>query len=79
MSTYGDQLDEETLAQRVRLWEEVNAEDREKLERMQVALRSAHALAGQDFEGTIHDFHVWMDRQLNGGLNSFDEAGQQAG
>ena len=45
MSTYGNQLDEATVAERVKLWEEVNAEDREKLERMQVALRSAHALA----------------------------------
>ena len=83
MSTYGNQLDEATVAERVKLWEEVNAEDREKLERMQVALRSAHALAGplagQDFEGTIHDFHVWMDGQLNSGLNTFDETGQQAG
>ena len=83
MSTYGNQLDEATVAERVKLWEEVNAEDREKLERMQVALRSAHALAGplagQDFEGTIHDFHVWMDGQLNDGLNTFDETGQQAG
>ena len=44
MSTYGDQLDEATVAERVKLWEEVNAEDREKLERMQVALTSSRSL-----------------------------------
>ena len=70
MSTYGENLDEETLQQRVSLWEEVNREDREKLERMQVALASEHAtsgpLASDDYEGTIRDFQLWLagqDRQ----------------
>ena len=67
MSTYGDDLDEETLEARIRLWEEVNREDREKLEKMQVALGSRHAtggpLAGEDYEGTVRDFHLWLARQ----------------
>ena len=68
LSAYGNELEENILRQRVALWENVNAEDREKLERMQTALRSVHAnagpLAGEDYEGTIHDFHVWMATQL---------------
>ncbi|WP_421703032.1 aromatic ring-hydroxylating oxygenase subunit alpha [Aliiroseovarius sp.] len=67
MSTYGDDLDDETIAQRIKLWEEVNREDREKLERMQVALASDHALegplAGDDYEGTIRDFQIWLAAQ----------------
>ncbi len=67
MSVYGDDLDAETIAQRIELWSEVNREDREKLERMQVALRSSHAeagpLAGDDLEGTIRDFHLWFAAQ----------------
>lgn len=64
MSTYGDDLDDETIRQRIALWEEVNKEDREKLERMQTALSSAYAgsgpLAGPDYEGTIRDFLIWL-------------------
>lgn len=64
MSTYGDDLDDVTIAERVALWEEVNREDREKLERMQIGLRSAHAgsgpLAGDDYEGTVRDFLLWL-------------------
>jgi phenylpropionate dioxygenase-like ring-hydroxylating dioxygenase large terminal subunit len=64
MSVHGDDLDDETIEQRIALWSEVNREDREKLERMQVALNSAHAisgpLAGDDLEGTIRDFQLWL-------------------
>lgn len=64
LSVYGNDLDEATIADRVSLWEAVNAEDREKLERLQVALASDHAqsgpLAEDDFEGTIRDFHLWL-------------------
>ena len=35
LSTYGDDLDESTIGERIALWEKVNQEDREKLERMQ--------------------------------------------
>ena len=67
MSVYGDDLDDETIQQRIGLWEEVNREDREKLEKMQVALSSAHALegplAGDDYEGTIRDFQLWLAAQ----------------
>ena len=41
MSVYQDNLDDDTIAQRIALWSEVNREDREKLEKMQVALGSA--------------------------------------
>jgi len=67
MSVYEDDLDDETIAQRIALWEEVNREDREKLERMQISLHSAHAtsgpLAGDDYEGTIRDFLLWLAHQ----------------
>ena len=68
MSVYKDELDEETVAQRIALWDEVNREDREKLELMQTSLGSIHAdggpLAGPDYEGTIHDFLLWVSRQV---------------
>ncbi|MFK7940382.1 MAG: aromatic ring-hydroxylating dioxygenase subunit alpha [Roseovarius sp.] len=64
MSVYGDELDGDTIEQRIALWDEVNREDREKLERMQVGLGSHHAgsgpLAGDDFEGTVRDFLLWL-------------------
>ena len=45
----------------------MNREDREKLEAMQRALGSVHAtggpLAGDDYEGTIRDFLLWLARQ----------------
>ena len=67
MSVYGDDLDEEAIQQRIGLWEEVNREDREKLETMQIALRSSHAsggpLAAEDYEGTVRDFVNWLARQ----------------
>ena len=67
MSAYGDDLDEHTIEQRIKLWEDVNREDREKLERMQVALASDFALegplAGEDYEGTIRDFQTWLADQ----------------
>jgi phenylpropionate dioxygenase-like ring-hydroxylating dioxygenase large terminal subunit len=66
MSVFGDNLDDGAVTQRVALWEQVNREDREKLEWMQTALGSAHAepgpLAGDDYEGTIRDFHRWLAR-----------------
>ena len=67
LSTYGYDLDDLAIAARIKLWEEVNREDREKLERMQVALASQYALegplAGDDYEGTIRDFQTWLARQ----------------
>jgi phenylpropionate dioxygenase-like ring-hydroxylating dioxygenase large terminal subunit len=67
MSVYGDDLDDETIAQRIALWTEVNREDREKLERMQNSLSSAHAhsgpLSGDDYEGTVRDFLLWLAEQ----------------
>ena len=67
LSTYGTELSDDVLAQRVALWKEVNREDRVKLERMQVALSSRHApsgpLAPKDYEGTIWDFYRYLARQ----------------
>ena len=67
MSVYGDALDGDTIDQRIALWEDVNREDQEKLEAMQTALGSIHAtggpLAGPDYEGTVHDFLLWLARQ----------------
>ncbi|MEP0960230.1 MAG: aromatic ring-hydroxylating dioxygenase subunit alpha [Roseobacter sp.] len=67
LSTYGDDLEDDTIAARIALWEKVNQEDREKLERMQIALGSDHALSGplaeDDYEGTIRDFQLWLAAQ----------------
>ena len=67
MAAYGDELDSDTIAQRIALWEDVNREDREKLEKMQTALGSKHAtggpLAGEDYEGTVRDFLNWLAAQ----------------
>ena len=67
MSAYGDELDEYTIDQRVALWQDVNREDREKLEIMQTALGSVHAtggpLASANYEGTVHDFLLWLARK----------------
>ncbi|MBT4322379.1 aromatic ring-hydroxylating dioxygenase subunit alpha [Amylibacter sp.] len=64
LSTYSNDLDESTIADRVALWQKVNQEDREKLERLQVSLSSYHAgsgpLAEDDYEGTIRDFQLWL-------------------
>jgi len=67
MSVFGDSMDGDTIDQRIALWEDVNREDREKLEAMQIALGSVHAkggpLAGEDYEGTVRDFLLWLARQ----------------
>lgn len=67
MSTYGDELTQDELEERIALWLEVNREDREKLERMQKALSSRYAPSGQlaprDYEGTIWDFYRYLGRQ----------------
>ena len=67
MIAYGDELDEDTINQRIALWEDVNREDREKLEIMQASFRSVHAiggpLAGPDYEGTVHDFLLWLGKK----------------
>ena len=68
LSTYGDELTGDELEDRIALWQEVNCEDREKLERMQTALTSRYApsghLAPRDFEGTIWDFYRYLSRQI---------------
>ena len=67
LSAFGDELNEDTITQRIALWEEVNREDREKLEIMQIALSSVHATGGplacSDYEGTLCDFLLWLARQ----------------
>ncbi|MGD1924862.1 MAG: aromatic ring-hydroxylating dioxygenase subunit alpha [Paracoccaceae bacterium] len=69
MSIYPEECDDDLIAQRIALWQEVNREDREKLELMQKGFRSRHAiagpLAGDDLEGTIHDFHQYLARKLS--------------
>lgn len=67
MSVYGDSLDGDTIDQRIALWDDVNCEDREKLEAMQSALGSVFAnggpLAEDDYEGTVRDFLIWLEGQ----------------
>ena len=68
LSVYKDDLDGEAIEGRIALWTEVNREDHEKLEKMQIALRSSKAfagpLSGEDMEGTIRDFHKYLAREL---------------
>ncbi len=67
VSVYGDDLKPEVIEQRIALWNEVNREDREKLESMQKALCSRFApsgpLAPTDLEGTIWDFYRYLARR----------------
>ena len=60
-------LKEETIANRIVLWEQVNREDREKLERMNIGLASEYALSSQladdDYESTVRDFQLWRAAQ----------------
>ncbi|MCU1717286.1 aromatic ring-hydroxylating oxygenase subunit alpha [Pseudomonas sp. 5P_3.1_Bac2] len=69
VATYGEELSAAELDERLALWNEVNREDREKLERMQRGLASRHAPSGQlspaDFEGTICDFYRYLSRSLS--------------
>ena len=69
LSTFGTEMSEDELEQRIALWHEVNREDREKLERMQTALASRHAPSGLlgpvDFEGTIRDFYRYLSRCIS--------------
>jgi len=67
ISVYGNDLDDETIQSRINLWKNVNREDREKLELMQKSLGSRYAtsgpLAGEDYEGTVRDFLLWLATQ----------------
>ena len=68
MSVFGDDLTQDEIDDRIRLWTEVNREDREKLERMQSALGSRNALSGPlappDYEGTVWDFYQFLARGM---------------
>ncbi len=68
LSVWQDEFDEAAIAERIALWEEVNREDREKLERLQPGLASSRADAGSlapaDYEGTIHDFHGYLAQHM---------------
>jgi hypothetical protein len=59
-------LSPDEIERRIALWNEVNREDREKLERTQHALGSRFApsgpLAPTEFEGTIWDFYRYLAR-----------------
>lgn len=67
LSIYGDDLQQDTILARIMLWDKVNQEDWEKLERMQIALGSDNALSGplaeDDYEGTTRDFQLWLAAQ----------------
>ncbi|MEM9737357.1 MAG: SRPBCC family protein, partial [Pseudomonadota bacterium] len=68
ISVYGDDLSDDEIAERVRLWSEVNDEDREMLERMQRGYGSRFAqsgpLADADGEGTIADFNRYLRAKM---------------
>ena len=64
LSIWSDELGDDEIARRIGLWERVNTEDREKLERLQQVLGARHADAGPlappDLEGTTHDFQRYL-------------------
>lgn len=66
LSTYENELSQDLVDERIALWNDVNAEDRRMLERLQPALASRHArsgpLSGFDTEGTIYDFVRYLSR-----------------
>lgn len=68
MSCYEADLCPDILDQRLTLWQQINAEDKHKLQALQRALGSRHApagpLAGEDYEGTIKDFHRHLTHHL---------------
>lgn len=69
LSVHADDLSQDEIERRIALWNEVNREDREKLERMQQSLGSRFApsgpLAPADFEGTIWDFYRYLAHQAS--------------
>lgn len=68
LSVWSDELGDDEIARRIGLWERVNTEDREKLERLQQVLGARHADAGPlappDLEGTTHDFQRYLASML---------------
>ena len=76
LSSYGDDLDDETKALRTALWAQVNEEDRARLEATQAGIGSRFADAGplapEHLEGVIADFHDY----LGGAAITFEGAGR---
>lgn len=68
MSVRAGDLTRDEIDQRIALWQAVNREDRDKLERLQQALGSRHTpsgpLAPANFEGTIWDFYRYLARRM---------------
>ena len=69
-STYRADLSQPEIDAYLDRWNAINAEDRDKLSRLQQGLRSRHAtpgpLAPEDYEGTIRDFHRYLATKLTG-------------
>ncbi len=69
VSLYDADLQEVEIQARIALWQLINAEDKAKLAKVQVALKSKYAVAGplapDDFEGTIRDFHGYLADKLS--------------
>ena len=65
---YEDNLDQAEIDNRLQLWHTINKEDRLKLERLQLGLKSSHTgtgpLAPADYEGTIWDFYNYLAQRL---------------
>lgn len=68
VSLYNADLPAAEKQARLDLWQQINAEDRAKLAKVQTALKSKSAVAGplapDDFEGTIRDFHGYLAEKL---------------
>lgn len=69
VSLYDKGLPETEVQARLDLWHRINAEDKAKLAKVQVALKSRSAAAGplapDDFEGTIRDFQGYLAEKLS--------------
>lgn len=68
VSVYDASLSETEINNRIQLWREINAEDKAKLGKLQMALYSQNAIAGplapDNLEGTIRDFHGYLSSWL---------------
>jgi len=68
MALYDSDMPAAEIRSRIELWQAINAEDRNKLARLQTALHSRHAVSGplapDDFEGTLRDFYGFLVKRL---------------
>ena len=69
LSTFEENLPEEEKRKRIEKWQKINEEDHKILKRLHTGLKSSRAgtgpLAGENFEGTLSDFHHYLVSKLD--------------